>query len=146
MTTDRKEQLCGLAEKAAALSEAALRLRRSMDGVNFPASAAYVDAHEELIAAIAAALEAGKAFIRDAANTNCAAVTPTVAPTDTPTAGAKTRQEKFLELFPCAAMRREVLDICPEKVDTQCDYCKGFYDCLSCQKEYWHTVEKEGKS
>lgn len=28
MTTDRREQLCGLAEKAAALSEAALRLRR----------------------------------------------------------------------------------------------------------------------
>lgn len=145
MTTDRKEQLCGLAEKAAALSEAALRLRRSMDGINFPASAAYVDAHEELIAAIAAALEAEKAFIRDAANTNCTAVTPTVAPTDTPTEGAKTRQEKFLEMFPHAATRKDVLDICPEKVDTQCDYCKGFYDCLSCQKEYWHAVEnKEG--
>ncbi len=87
MTTDRKEQLCGLAEKAA--------------------------------------------------------VAPTVAPTDTPTAVVKTRQERFLELFPRAAMRRGVLDICPEKVDTQRNYCADFDGCLDCQREYWLAAEKE---
>ena len=82
--------------------------------------------------------------LKDAANTNREIVAPTDTPTDTPTASVKTRQEKFLEMFPCAAMRRDVLDICPEKVDTQCDYCKGFYDCLSCQKSYWLTAERDG--
>ena len=84
-----------------------------------------------------------RADILDAANTNCESVAPTDTPTDTPTASVKTRQEKFLEMFPRAATRRDVLDICPGKVDTQRDYCKGFYDCLSCQKEYWLTAEKE---
>lgn len=81
--------------------------------------------------------------LKDAANTNRETVAPTDTPIDTPTASVKTRQEKFLEMFPCAATRRDVLDICPGKVDTQRDYCKGFYDCLSCQKEYWFTAEKE---
>ena len=57
--------------------------------------------------------------------------------------GAKTRQEKFLEMFPHAAMRRGVLDACPEKVDVQRDCCKGFDNCLDCQREYWLTAEKE---
>lgn len=139
----RENILCQLAEKAAALSEAALKLRRSMDGINFPASAAYVDAREELIAAIAAALEAEKAFIKDAANTNCAAVTPTVAPTDTPTAGGKTRQERFIEMFPRAARCKGVLDICPEKVDIRLRSCENYYDCLDCRKEFWLAAEKE---
>ena len=137
----RENILCQLAEKAAALSEAALKLRRSMDGINFPASAAYVDARDELIEAIAAALEAEKAFIiRDAANTNRAAATPTVAPT----AGAKTRQEKFLEVFPRAAVCQGVLDICPEKADIRLlRDCENYCDCLDCRKEFWLAAEKE---
>ena len=46
-------------------------------------------------------------------------------------------------MFPRAAMRRGVLDACPEKVDVSRDYCKNFDNCLDCQKEYWLTAEKE---
>lgn len=79
--------------------------------------------------------------LRAVANTNCKPVAPTDAPTDAPTASSKTRQEKFLELFPRAAMRRGVLDICPGKIDTQ--HCADFDGCLDCQREYWLTAEKE---
>lgn len=155
----KEDILCQIAEEAAELAPAALKLRRAMTGTN-PTSIDAEMAKDKLLEEIADVVlaldvlediewDAVWAFcvreldrwverLKGTANTNCAADTPTDAPT-----ASKTRQEKFLEMFPRAAMRRDVLDICPGKVDTQRDYCKGFYDCLSCQKKYWLTAEKE---
>lgn len=153
---------CQLAEEAAEVSQAALKLRRAITRTN-PTPIDAETAKNKLLEEIADVVITLDVMMGDAdwnviwafsvrkldrwverlkgtANTNCTADTPT----DTPTASVKTRQEKFLEMFPRAAMRRDVLDICPEKVDTQCDYCKGFYDCLSCQKSYWLTAERDG--
>lgn len=53
----------------------------------------------------------------------------------------KTRQDKFLELFPNANTELEFIDICPHVVD--CDYaCKNRisyvgFDCNDCKKSYW---------
>lgn len=60
----------------------------------------------------------------------------------------KTRQNKFLELFPNASTRDTIIDICPCKVD--CDYdCKnirghcGEFDCGECKKSYWLAEVEE---
>lgn len=82
--------------------------------------------------------------LKDTANTNCAAVAPTIAPTDTPTAGVKTRQEKFLEVFPHADVFNGALNICPGDIDVRCT-CHGPKDCVDCKKEYWLAAEKEEK-
>lgn len=74
----------------------------------------------------------------EGANTNCAAV----APTDTPTAGVKTRQEKFLEMFPRAYVFNGALNICPGDIDTR-QKCHGPKDCRDCRRGYWLTAEKE---
>lgn len=169
----REDILCQLAEEASELSQAALKLRRAITGTNptpVSKSKATDDLFEEL-ADVAVAEEAYFASIsdnyrqregleglvgciakdkgerwvqrlKDTANTNCAAVAPTVAPTDTPTAG-KTRQEKFLEMFPRAARCKGALDICPEKVDIRLSDCEDYYDCEDCRKKYWLTAEKE---
>ena len=55
----------------------------------------------------------------------------------------KTRQERFLEMFPHAAIRMGVLDICPEKVDAQRDFCTDFDGCIDCQKKFWFAKEDE---
>lgn len=79
--------------------------------------------------------------LKDAANTNCAAVAPTDTPTDTPTAG-KTRYEKFLEMFPHAGVHTGVLAVCPGDIDMRFT-CHGPKDCDNCKKEYWLAAEKE---
>lgn len=79
--------------------------------------------------------------LKDAANTNREPVTPTVAPTDTPTTG-KTRYEKFLEMFPRAGVHIGVLAVCPGDIDMRFT-CHGPKDCDNCKKEYWLAVEKE---
>ena len=70
--------------------------------------------------------------------------TETVEPTDEPTA-SKTRQEKFLELFPRADAHTGVLKVCPGDIDMRYA-CHGPKDCADCKKEYWLTAEKEEKS
>lgn len=168
----REDILCQLAEEASELAQAALKLRRALTGTNptpVSVNGAKLALNEE-IADVAAALESWfkseveietgdiksalgalanakiarwAQRLRDAENTNCTPVTPTDAPTDTPTVG-KTRQEKFLEMFPRAAICQGTLDICPEKADIRLRDCENYYDCLDCRKEYWHAVEKEG--
>ncbi len=170
----REDILCQLAEEAAELSQAALKLRRAITGTNptpVSESTATDDLFEEL-ADVAVVEEAYFASISDnyrqregledlvgciakdkgecwaerlraVANANCKPVAPTVAPTDTPTAGVKTRQEKFLEMFPHAARCKGALDICPEKVDIRLSDCEDYYDCEDCRKKYWLTAEKE---
>ena len=71
--------------------------------------------------------------------------TDTVAPTDAPTASGKTRQERFLELFPHADTHTGVLEVCPGDIDMRYT-CHGPKDCADCKKEYWLTAEKERKS
>ena len=71
--------------------------------------------------------------------------TDTVAPTDAPTASGKTRQERFLEMFPHADAHTGVLEVCPGDIDMRYT-CHGPKDCADCKKEYWLTAEKERKS
>ena len=71
--------------------------------------------------------------------------TDTVAPTDAPTASGKTRQERFLELFPRADAHTGVLEVCPGDIDMRYT-CHGPKDCADCKKEYWLAAEKEEKS
>ena len=59
----------------------------------------------------------------------------------------KTRQDKFLEMFPNADTKIEFIDICPHVVD--CDYaCKNRisnvgFDCNDCKKSYWLAEVEE---
>lgn len=172
----KEEILCQLAEEAAELAQAALKLRRALTETN-PTPYSADAATDNFLTEIADVTVAKDAYFELIANTNFGKGTrgprmyvdyiadvksrrwvkrlkaiedastncEPVAPTDTPTAGAKTRRERFLELFPRAAMRRGVLDVCPKKVDVSRDYCKNFDNCLDCQKEYWLTAEKEEK-
>lgn len=50
----------------------------------------------------------------------------------------KTRQSKFLKLFPNARMRDDcsVLNICPRELDKHF-ICKKSIFCVDCQKHYW---------
>lgn len=168
----REDILCQLAEEAAELAQAALKLRRAITGTN-PTPVSEDEALHNLCEEIADVSLAEKVYfeqnkqrrlsatsglivnekacrwvqrLKDKENTNCAAVTPTVAPTDTPTdtpTEGKTQQEKFLEMFPRAALCRGTLDICPEKADIRLHTCENYCDCLDCRKEYWLAVEKE---
>ena len=156
--------LCQLAEEASELSQAALKLRRAITRTNLtPIS--YDKAYDSLIEEIADVKTAVMAFtlgdadddiamiakekserwagrLRAAANTN----REPAAPTDTPTASGKTRQEKFLELFPLAATRKGAIDICPMKTERRFNDCDEFRSCYVCQKSYWLAAEKEEKS
>ena len=60
----------------------------------------------------------------------------------TPTASGKTRQERFLEMFPHADTYTGVLNVCPGDIDVRYT-CHGPKDCADCKKEYWLTAEKE---
>lgn len=59
----------------------------------------------------------------------------------------KTRQDKFLEMFPNACMYKGAINICPCSID--CDYnCKNKekfvdFDCSGCKKEYWLAEVQE---
>lgn len=163
----REDILCQLAEEASELSQAALKLRRAITGTN-PTPVSEDEALHNLCEEIADVSLTEKVYfeqnkqrrlsgtsglivndkacrwaqrLKDAVNTNYA----TVAPTDTPTA-SKTRQEKFLEMFPRAARCKGALDICPEKVDIRLSDCEDYYDCEDCRKEYWLADAKEEKS
>ena len=57
----------------------------------------------------------------------------------------KTRQERFLEMFPHADTYTGVLEICPGDIDARYT-CHEPKDCADCKKEYWLTAEKERKS
>lgn len=54
----------------------------------------------------------------------------------------KTRQEKFLEMFPHADLRNDILSICPGNVDTRL-VCNEQGSCRDCLKEYWFAKDDE---
>lgn len=157
---NREDILCQLAEEASELAQAALKLRRVITGTN-PTPISYDKAYDSLIEEIADVKVSVMAFtlgdadddiamiakeksahwagrLKDAASTNCEPVTPT----DTPTVGAKTRQEKFLEMFPRANVFNGALNICPGDIDMRYT-CHGPKECRDCRKEYWLTAEQE---
>lgn len=163
----REDSLCQLAKEAAEVSQAALKLRRVLDKTN-PTPIDAETAKNKLLEEIADVVITLDVMMGDAdwnviwafsvrkldrwverlkgtANTNCAADAPTVAPTDALTAGGRTRQEKFLELFPRADAHTGVLGVCPGDIDVRYT-CRGPKDCADCKKEYWLAAEKEGKS
>lgn len=158
---------CQLAEEAAEVSQAALKLRRAITMTN-PTPIDAETAKNKLLEEIADVVITLDVMMRDAdwnviwafsvrkldrwverlkgtANTNCAADTPTDTPTETPTASVKTRQEKFLEMFPRAFVLNGALNICPGDIDVRYT-CHGPKDCADCKKEYWLAAEKERKS
>lgn len=179
----REDILCQLAEEAAELAQAALKLRRAIAGTN-PTPVSVDGANHTLneeIVDVAVAVEAwfksviigideiGTDDIKSAlgtfadikiarwaerlravANTNCKPVAPTDAPTDAPTASNKTRQEKFLEMFPKVRTDTDgTITFCPGSVkpDFDCPNKSWDYysvDCRECRKKYWLTAEKEG--
>ena len=57
----------------------------------------------------------------------------------------KTRQERFLEMFPHADTYTGALNICPGDIDVRYT-CHGPKDCADCKKEYWLAAEEEEKS
>mgnify|MGYP003186343277 CR=1 FL=1 len=68
--------------------------------------------------------------------------TDTVAPTDAPTASGKTRQERFLEMFPHTVriMADDAIDLCPGRLGER-RRCPADYDCRKCKREFWFTKE-----
>lgn len=54
----------------------------------------------------------------------------------------KTRQERFLELFPYADAHTGLLKVCPGDIDMRYA-CHGPKGCADCKKEYWLAAEKE---
>lgn len=173
----KEEILCQLAEEAAELAQAALKLRRALTETNptpysadaatdnFLAEIADVtvakDAYFELIANtnLGKGTRGPRMYVEyiadvkskrwverlkaiEGASTNRAEVTPTDAPTDTPTAGVKTRQEKFLEMFSRAYVFNGALNICPGDIDAR-QKCHGPKDCRDCRRGYWLAAEKE---
>ena len=153
---------CQLAEEAAEVSQAALKLRRAITRTN-PTPIDAETAKNKLLEEIADVVITLDVMMGDAdwnviwafsvrkldrwverlkgtANTNCTADTPT----DTPTA-SKTRQERFLEMFPHAIVLNGALNICPGDINVRYT-CRGPKDCADCKKEYWLAAEKEEKS
>lgn len=55
----------------------------------------------------------------------------------------KTRQDKFLEMFPNASMHNTVIDICPCKVDHDYDCKNTIGRCRECKKSYWLAEVEE---
>lgn len=180
----KEEILCQLAEEAAELAQAALKLRRALTETNptpYSADAATdnflteiadvtvaKDAYFELIANtnFGKGTRGPRMYVEyiadvksrrwverlkaiEGASTNRAVVAPTIAPTDTPTASSKTRQEKFLEMFPKVRTDTDgTITFCPGSVkpDFDCPNKSWDYysvDCRECRKKYWLAAEKE---
>lgn len=49
----------------------------------------------------------------------------------------KTRQDKFLEMFPNAPLVDEVINICPNIIDIQYNVDCDEFSCEQCKKSYW---------
>ena len=58
----------------------------------------------------------------------------------------KTRQDKFLEMFPNAKLNGGIIDICPKTVDRGYNrgYCNG-EECYNCRSKYWLAEVEENE-
>ena len=57
----------------------------------------------------------------------------------------ETRQDKFLKMFPNAALLNKILKICPEEIDIVSGIDCGKQSCYTCRKNYWLTEAKENE-
>ena len=55
----------------------------------------------------------------------------------------ETRQDKFLKMFPNAALLNKILKICPEEIDIVSGINCGKQSCDTCRKNYWLAEVKE---
>ena len=57
----------------------------------------------------------------------------------------ETRQDKFLKMFPNAALLNKILKICPEEIDIVSGIDCGKQSCYTCRKNYWLAEAKENE-
>lgn len=50
---------------------------------------------------------------------------------------AKTRQSKFLEMFPNALKSNNILMICPAEIENDYGACETYSECRKCKANYW---------
>ena len=56
-----------------------------------------------------------------------------------------TRQDRFLKMFPNAALLNKILKICPEEIDIKSGINCGKQSCDTCRKNYWLAEVKENE-
>lgn len=49
----------------------------------------------------------------------------------------KTRQDEFLERYPNAKKRKDILTICPNSIDVDYNVCETYSECPDCRRDYW---------
>lgn len=57
----------------------------------------------------------------------------------------KTRQDRFLKLFPNAALSNRIIKICPVEIDTKNSINCGKQSCDICRKNYWFEEVEENE-
>ena len=57
----------------------------------------------------------------------------------------ETRQDRFLKMFPNAALLNKILKICPEAIDIVSGINCGKQSCDTCRKNYWLAEVKENE-
>lgn len=56
---------------------------------------------------------------------------------------AKTRQDKFLEMFPNASKDNGIIEICPNSIDQTIGCRRATKECENCAKSYWLAEVEE---
>ena len=57
----------------------------------------------------------------------------------------ETRQDRFLKMFPNAALVDEDINICPKDIDNQYGADCNKLSCYTCKKEYWLAEVEENE-
>ncbi len=57
----------------------------------------------------------------------------------------ETRQDRFLKMFPNAALVNEDINICPKDIDNQYGADCNKLSCYTCKKEYWLAEVEENE-
>ena len=58
----------------------------------------------------------------------------------------KTRQDRFLKLFPNAEVWNGVIKVCPNEIDIESGINCGKQSCDTCRKNYWFEEVEENES
>lgn len=57
----------------------------------------------------------------------------------------ETRQDRFLKMFPNAALLDKIIRICPHEIDIENNIYCGGRSCDTCRKNYWLAEMKENE-
>ena len=57
----------------------------------------------------------------------------------------ETRQDRFLKMFPNAALLDKIIKICPEEIDIENSISCGGRSCEICRKNYWLAEVEENE-